>query len=91
MLFIVGWLIGAAISWVGVLMYVKHLCNFTWEETFEVIKRVKGSFAEETAKVILYIVIWPIEIAAVIYELVSMKIMTRRAIKNFSILDKWES
>lgn len=91
MLFIVGWLIGAAISWVGVLMYGKHLHNFTWKETFEAIKQFKGSFAEETVKVILYIMIWPIEIAAIIYQRVSMEIMTRRAIKNFSILDKWES
>lgn len=88
MLFIVGWLIGAAISWVGVLVYGKHLRNFTWEEIYEAIKQTKGSFAEEAAKVILYILIWPIEIAAVIYQLVSMKIMTRRVIKNFSMLDK---
>lgn len=91
MLFIACWLIGAAISWAGVLVYGKYLHNFTWEETFEAIKQCKGSFAEEAVKVVLYILIWPIEIAAIIYQWLYMKIMTRRVIKNFSMLDKWES
>lgn len=91
MLFAAIWLIGAVISWIGAAIYGKHLHGFSWEEFFRFVKQARGPLMMEVGKCLLYIVAWPIEIGALIYQRVYMKYMERRIIKSFSILDKEES
>jgi hypothetical protein len=89
-LFIVLWLTGAVVSWIGVLIYTKcRWTTFTWKEIFEYIKNQKDP--NELWKIPLYLVIWPIEIIAAIYRFWYNSYITKRFIKNFPKLDEEES
>ena len=67
MLFIVLWVIGAVISWIGAVIYGKHITMLTWEEMFRYIRENSESSTKETLKCLLFLVAWPIEIWGLIY------------------------
>lgn len=67
MLFIVLWVIGAVISWIGAVIYGKHMMMTTWEEMFRYIRENSESSTKEALKCLLFLIAWPIEIWGLIY------------------------
>lgn len=89
--FIVCWIVGAIASWIGTTVYIKNRTTWTWKGFIEVAKANMESPLKEALKWLLYMVAWPIEIAAVLYGAIYLRYWTRIMIKNFEILDREES
>lgn len=85
--FIICWMIGAVASWTGVLIYTKNCTGQSWKGYFKVAKANMESPLKEALKWILFIVIWPIETAAVLYNAIYARYLMRKLIKNFPKLD----
>lgn len=85
--FIICWMIGAVASWIGVLIYTKSCTGLSWKGYFEVAKANMESPFKEALKWILFIVIWPIETAAVLYNAIYARYFVRKLIKSFPKLD----
>lgn len=85
--FIACWLIGAVASWIGVLIYTKNRTAWSWKGYFEVAKANMESPFKEALKWLLYLVAWPIETAAVLYNAIYARYLTRKLIKSFPKLD----
>lgn len=85
--FIACWLIGAVASWIGVLIYTKNRTAWSWKGYFEVAKANMESPFKEALKWLLYLVAWPIETAAVLYNAVYARYLMRKLIKSFPKLD----
>ena len=88
MLFVVCWIIGAIVSWIGVTVYTKNRTVWSWKGYFQYAKAQMESPIKEATKWILFIVAWPIEILAVVYNIIYARYLTRSIVKNFHILDK---
>lgn len=84
--FITCWLIGAAASWIGVVIYIKNRTAWTWKGFFEVAKETMGSPAIEVLKWFLFVIAWPVETAAVVYQVIYEKLLTKRLVNNLSKL-----
>ena len=84
--FIACWLIGAAASWIGVVIYIKNRTAWTWKGFFEVAKATMRSPVIEVLKWCLFAIAWPVEIAAVVYLVIYEKWSIKRLVNNFSKL-----
>ena len=85
--FIICWTTGAVVSWIGVLIYTKSLTGRSWEGYFKYLKENMESPFKEALKWLLYVVAWPIETFAVLYNAFYARYLTRRLIKSFPKLD----
>lgn len=85
-LFIACWLIGAAASWIGVVIYIKNRTAWTWKGFFEVAKAAMGSPVIEVLKWLLFVIAWPVETAVVVYQVIYEKRLMKRLINNFEKL-----
>ena len=81
---IIGWLCGAVASWTGVVIYWKVKLGLSWKDYIE--RWTVGPM--EWLKAALYVIIWPIELVTVVYSAVYVKMLQRRMIRKFSILNK---
>jgi len=84
--FIAFWLIGAAASWIGVVIYIKNRTAWTWKGFFEVAFATMGSPVIEVLKWFLFVIAWPVEIAAVVYQVIYQKLLTKRLVNNLEKL-----
>ena len=85
--FIACWLIGAVVSWIGVLVYTKSWTAKSWKGLFRCMKENMESPFKEALKCLLYVVAWPIETAAFLYNAIYARYLTRKLIKSFPKLD----
>ena len=84
--FIAFWLIGAAASWIGLVIYIKNRTAWTWKGFFEVAKATMRSPVIEVLKWLLFVIAWPVETAVVVYQVIYEKLLTKRLINNLSKL-----
>ena len=89
--FIVCWMIGAVMSWIGVTVYIKNRSCWTWKGFFEIVKIRMESPLKEALKWLLFMVFWPIETGAVLYSELYARYLMRKLVKSFPILDEKES
>lgn len=88
MLIISLWMTGAIVSWLGVALWTKTLRKISWKEFFRLAMQTRESSWREVVKWVMFIVAWPIEVIAVVYQSWYMKHMTNTLLKSFSKLEE---